>query len=92
MYAVFLEPQEGVRDALGCPGTDGVSLSSAPVLELLAFDRNQLMVDKWKLRKLFKGARINVSINIFVPNSPSHCCRWFLALEIPLALFKLVLI
>lgn len=85
-------PRRGVWGALGCPGTAGVSLSSAPVLELLAFDRNQLTVDKGTRWKLFKGAKINVSINIFIPNFPSHCCRWFLALEIPLALFKLVLI
>lgn len=39
--------------------------------------------------KLLKGAKINESINIFVPNYSSHCCRCSLALEIPLALFSL---
>lgn len=39
--------------------------------------------------KLLKGAKINESINISVPNYSSCCCRCSLALEIPLALFSL---
>lgn len=39
--------------------------------------------------KLLKGAKINESINIFVPNYSSCRCRCSLALEIPLALFSL---
>lgn len=83
---MFLEPQES------SPGHPGLPLHSAlPMapLELFASDGHQLRVDKRTPLKLLKVPKINQSINIFVPNCSSRCCRCSLALEIPLALFSL---